>query len=129
MREELSIAAILSMPNLFRRPRGGLKQADEARMRFVMQESDHLTLLNAFHAYCQAKQDGFAMRSWLAAHFLSRKALESAVALRAQLQAAAARQGLPTDGGNLRDPLYLANIRKSLLAGFFQQVAHLDADR
>lgn len=52
--EVVSIAAMLSVPNVFVRPRDQAKAADEARNAFAHVDGDHLTLLNVYHAYKQA---------------------------------------------------------------------------
>jgi pre-mRNA-splicing factor ATP-dependent RNA helicase DHX15/PRP43 len=51
----LSIVALLSVPNIFMRPKEAAKAADEAKSQFAHVDGDHLTLLNAYHAY---KQNG-----------------------------------------------------------------------
>jgi pre-mRNA-splicing factor ATP-dependent RNA helicase DHX15/PRP43 len=53
--EILSIAALLSVPQIFMRPNEARKQADEAKAEFAHADGDHLTLLNAYHAYKQSK--------------------------------------------------------------------------
>ncbi|KAL4542646.1 hypothetical protein Ndes2526B_g04600 [Nannochloris sp. 'desiccata'] len=55
--EILSIAAMLSVPSVFVRPREAAKQADEAKARFAHIDGDHMTLLNAYHAYKQNGED------------------------------------------------------------------------
>ena len=49
--EMLSIAAMLSVPNVFVRPNNQRKQADEAKAQFAHPDGDHLTLLNVYHAF------------------------------------------------------------------------------
>lgn len=49
----LSIVALLSSPNIFMRPKEAAKAADEAKAQFAHEDGDHLTLLNAYHAYKQ----------------------------------------------------------------------------
>lgn len=44
---------MLSVPNVFVRPREAAKAADEAKARFAHIDGDHLTLLNVYHAYKQ----------------------------------------------------------------------------
>lgn len=53
--EIVSIAAMLSVPNVFTRPREAAKAADEAKQRFAHVDGDHLTLLNVYHAYKQVR--------------------------------------------------------------------------
>ena len=56
--EILSIAAMLSVPLVFVRPKESAKDADEAKQRFSHLDGDHLTLLNTFHAYKQHTSEG-----------------------------------------------------------------------
>lgn len=53
--EMLSIAAMLSIPQVFVRPNDQRKQADEAKAQFSHPDGDHLTLLNVFHAFKASK--------------------------------------------------------------------------
>lgn len=49
--EMLTIAAMLSIPNVFVRPNNMRKEADEAKAQFAHPDGDHLTLMNVYHAY------------------------------------------------------------------------------
>jgi pre-mRNA-splicing factor ATP-dependent RNA helicase DHX15/PRP43 len=49
--EVLSIAALLSVPNVFMRPKESEKAADAAKLQFAHTDGDHLTLLNAYYAW------------------------------------------------------------------------------
>ncbi len=55
--EALSIVALLSVPQVFMRPKESARAADEAKKQFAHADGDHLTLLNAFHAYKQNGED------------------------------------------------------------------------
>lgn len=46
--EMLTIVSMLSVPSVFYRPKERLEEADAAREKFSVAESDHLTLLNVF---------------------------------------------------------------------------------
>ena len=48
---------LLAVPQIFIRPNEAKKQADEAKMRFAHIDGDHLTLLNAYHAYKQSERE------------------------------------------------------------------------
>jgi pre-mRNA-splicing factor ATP-dependent RNA helicase DHX15/PRP43 len=69
--EVVSICAMLSTPNPFMRPREAQKAADEAKARFAHIDGDHLTLLNAYHAFKQNGEDS----SWYAP-IMNRHSLE-----------------------------------------------------
>src|SRR5690606_36859776 len=49
--EILSLTALLSVPQIFNRPSNARKAADEMKALFAHPDGDHLTLLNAFHAF------------------------------------------------------------------------------
>lgn len=82
MREVLTIAAMLSVPNVFVRPRDSAKAADEAKAEFTHADGDHLTLLNVFSAWKSNGQD----QSWAYNNFLNQRSLSSADNVRGQLE-------------------------------------------
>jgi len=47
--EMLTIVSMLSVPSVFYRPKERVEEADAARDKFNVPESDHLTLLNVFN--------------------------------------------------------------------------------
>jgi len=124
--EILSIAALLSVPNIFLRPREATKAADDAKARFAHNDGDHLTLLNAYHAYKQRDMDGADVARWCHDNFLQLRSLKQADSVRAQLERIMKNFGLATDNADFSNPQYYPNIRKALVAGFFMQVAHID---
>ena len=79
--EIVTIVAMLSVPEVFYRPKEREQESDKARERFCVPESDHLTLLNVYKQWkrhdCKA--------SWCNDHFLHVKALRKAREIRAQL--------------------------------------------
>ncbi|MCL7047867.1 hypothetical protein MKW94_019077 [Papaver nudicaule] len=120
--EILSIAAMLSAPNCFVRPREAQKDADEAKARFSHIDGDHLTLLNVYHAYKQNNEDP----SWCSDNFLNARALKSADNVRKQLMRIMTRFNLKLCSTKFNSRDYYINIRKAMLSGYFMQVAHLE---
>ncbi|KAK8554649.1 hypothetical protein V6N13_093625 [Hibiscus sabdariffa] len=120
--EILSVAAMLSVPNCFVRPREAQKAADEAKARFGHIDGDHLTLLNVYHAYKQNNED----QSWCYENFINHRALKSADNVRQQLVRIMARFNLKLCSTDFNSRDYYVNIRKAMLAGYFMQVAHLE---
>ncbi|KAK9814960.1 hypothetical protein WJX73_003260 [Symbiochloris irregularis] len=120
--EILSIAAMLSIPNVFMRPREAQKAADESKARFAHVDGDHLTLLNVYHAYKQNKES----TDWCYDNFLNHRALKSADSVRGQLLRVATRLGVQLVSTDFNSRDYYTNIRKAITAGFFMQVAHLE---
>lgn len=71
----LTIVSMLSVPTVFNRPKERQEEADAAREKFAVPESDHLTLL---HVYNQWRVLGHGTDSWAIKHFLHPKALKRA---------------------------------------------------
>lgn len=116
--EVLTVVAMLSVPQVFLRPREAAREADAARERFAHADGDHLTLLNVFHAFKQAGESS----QWCYDNFLNFRALKSADAVRGQLARVASRLGVALKSNPFDSPQYYVNIRKALVAGFFMQV-------
>ena len=120
--EILTITAMLSVPNPFIRPRDQYKEADEAKARFSHLDGDHLTLLNAFHAFKQNSEDS----QWCYNNYLNFRAMKSADNVRSQLSRIASRYSMSLLSTDFTSKDYYLNIRKAVLAGYFMQVAHLE---
>jgi len=120
--EMLSIVAMLSVPNVFMRPRDAAREADEAKARFSHIHGDHLSLLNVYHAHMQNQGDPH----WAFNMFLNARSLKSADNVRGQLERLMNRHGLPLVSTDFEKADYYTNIRKALFSGFFMQVAHLE---
>eukprot|EP01086_Lenisia_limosa_P015098 TRINITY_DN4732_c0_g1_i1.p1 TRINITY_DN4732_c0_g1~~TRINITY_DN4732_c0_g1_i1.p1 ORF type:complete len:457 (-),score=101.58 TRINITY_DN4732_c0_g1_i1:30-1400(-) len=121
--EALTIAAMLSVPQVFQRPRDRAREADEAKSAFSHNDGDHLTLLNAYHAYTAyiGDKDKFCFDN-----FLNARALKSADNVRKQLERVMKRQGIPLVSTPFQSSDYYTNIRRAIAAGFYMQVAHLE---
>lgn len=77
----LTIVSMLSVPNVFYRPKERKEESDAAREKFFVHESDHLTYLNVYH---QWKSNG-SSDGWCTRHFLHPKSLRRAKEIREQL--------------------------------------------
>ncbi|KAL6414465.1 pre-mRNA-splicing factor ATP-dependent RNA helicase prp43 [Ilyonectria robusta] len=122
--EILSITSLLSVPQIFVRPAANRKRADEMKAQFSHPDGDHLTLLNAYHAFKgQSTNDPNAAKNWCHEHFLSFRHLSSADNVRAQLKRIMDTHGLELMSTPFEDKNYYNNIRRALLSGFFMQVA------
>ena len=121
--EMLSVTALLSVPQIFVRPANARKWADEAKMQFAHPDGDHLTMLNAYHAYkAQLLQSNDAM-AWCRENYLNYRSLTSCDNVRAQLERIMINNDIELISTNFEDKKYYSNIRRALLAGFFMQVA------
>ena len=122
----IALVAVLSVPNIFVRPNESRQAADAAKAQFAHQDGDHLTLLNAFHAFKENGED----TNWCYQNFLNFRALKSAESVRMQLQRIMERFKLPLNSVPFNDvdggKAFYTAIRKALASGFFMQVAHLE---
>ncbi|KAK4205703.1 P-loop containing nucleoside triphosphate hydrolase protein [Triangularia verruculosa] len=121
--EILSITSLLSVPQIWIRPNNNRKRADEMKAQFAHPDGDHLTLLNAYHAYKGAEQNGEDVKKWCHEHFLSYRHLSSADNVRAQLKRIMETNEIELVSTPFNNKEYYTNIRRALLAGFFMQVA------
>merc|ERR1719401_3022556 len=124
--EVLSIAAMLSVPVVFVRPKEAGKEADDCKQRFSHLDGDHLTLLNVFHAYKQHTTDGVDPGTFCYDNYVNARSMKSAENVREQLKRTMERLNITMVSTDFHDKEYYPNIRKCLVAGFFMQVAHLE---
>ena len=113
-----SVVALLSTQNVFMRPKEAAKAADEAKAQFTHEDGDHLTLLNAYHAY---KQNGES-KEWCYDNFLNYRSLQSAESVREQLSRIMKKLGLPLIVSDYTSVEYFTNLKKCFIAGLFMQV-------
>jgi len=113
--EMLTIVSMLSVPSVFYRPKERQEEADSAREKFFVAESDHLTLLHVYEKWRLSKHsDGWCVR-----HFLHPKALRRAKEIRDQLQDIMKVQQMQfTSCGTDWDV-----IRKCICSGYYHQAA------
>jgi pre-mRNA-splicing factor ATP-dependent RNA helicase DHX15/PRP43 len=124
--EMVSLAALAStQQSIFVRPHSVRYAADAIRPWFFNGSSDHLSQLNALHAYVRTKLQGkIDMEQWCFDTFLSGRVLEEVLLIRQQLLALV--RGFLV--GGLRSTefgceTYDTNIRKALAQSFFHQSA------
>ncbi|KAJ2777805.1 DEAH-box ATP-dependent RNA helicase prp43 [Coemansia javaensis] len=120
--EALSIAAMLSVPNVFLRPREAQRAADMAKAEFAHMDGDHMTLLNVYHAFKSCADPA----QWCWDNFLQYRSLRSADSIREQLRRVAAKSDIPLVSNDFSSPDYYPQIRRALTEGYFMQVAHLE---
>ncbi|KAJ2007489.1 DEAH-box ATP-dependent RNA helicase prp43 [Coemansia thaxteri] len=120
--EVLSIAAMLSVPNVFLRPREAQRAADMAKAEFAHMDGDHMSLLNVYHAYKGCSEPS----QWCWDNFLQLRSLKAADNIREQLRRVAAKSNIPLLSNDFNSADYYPKIRKAMTAGYFMQVAHLE---
>eukprot|EP01138_Halocafeteria_seosinensis_P004381 gb/GECG01004481.1/.p1 GENE.gb/GECG01004481.1/~~gb/GECG01004481.1/.p1 ORF type:complete len:1369 (+),score=236.88 gb/GECG01004481.1/:1-4107(+) len=115
--EVITVVSMLSVPNVFYRPKDREEESDAAREKFYVPESDHLTLLNVFEQW--KKHDYSA--SWCTRHFIHVKALRKAREVREQLLDIMRKQKMKmkTCGHNWDV------IRKAICSSYFYNSARL----
>ncbi|CAM9349546.1 unnamed protein product, partial [Heterosigma akashiwo] len=115
--EVLIVVSMLSVPNVFFRPKDREEESDAARERFFVPESDHLTLLNVYH---QWKQNHYSPQ-WCTEHFIHGKALKKCREVHAQLLDILQQQRIPhTSCGGSWDV-----VRKAICSGYFYNSAKI----
>ncbi|KAK0564775.1 DEAH-box ATP-dependent RNA helicase prp43 [Tilletia horrida] len=122
--EVLSIAAMLSIPNVFLRPNSQRSAADAAHAEFAHPLGDHLTLLNVYHAWKSSCPDPRAGGNWCWNNYLSHRSLLQADNVRQQLQRTLERLDVDLVSTSFEDRRYYTNIQRAITCGFFMQVAH-----
>lgn len=116
LEEMLSIVSMMSVPNVFIRSTERAKESDAARERFLVAESDHLTLLNVYNQWLAfGKND-----HWAAEHFLHSKSLKRAHETRQQL-VKLARSSFGAK--SFKKAKTLDDVRRCVCSGYFAQAA------
>ncbi|TIC02153.1 putative pre-mRNA splicing factor [Wallemia mellicola] len=117
--EILTIAAMTSVQNPFLTHDG---PGELERRKFVAEEGDHLTLLNAYNAFVKI---GKSSSRWAGQHRLNFKALSRAVSIRSQLSKYLEKFNL---NPRLSAGVDQETIRKCLVSGYFKNVARFNPD-
>ncbi|XP_030831282.1 pre-mRNA-splicing factor ATP-dependent RNA helicase PRP16 [Strongylocentrotus purpuratus] len=115
--EALIIVSMLSVPSIFYRPKGREEDSDQAREKFSVPESDHLTFLNV---YQQWKNNHYSS-SWSSEHFIHVKAMRKVREVRQQLKDIMDQQGMELVSSGTSWDL----IRKCICSAFFHHAAKL----
>jgi HrpA-like RNA helicase len=116
----LTLVALLSVDSIFFCPKEKREEANAAKRRFAAAEGDHLTMINAYDAWCEAAGDA----EWCHSNFLSARSLRRARDVREQLVDVCRRQGMhvaphaEAPSQDLRD-----RVRRCLVSACFANVA------
>lgn len=124
--EIVTIAACLSVPQIFMRPKENGKAADIAKAQFAHPDGDHLTLLTVFQAYEQIPQS--ERKKWCWDNFINDRSISSAESVRNQLLGIMRNADLPLVSNDIDNINYYTNIRQALTAGLFMQVGYKQRD-
>jgi pre-mRNA-splicing factor ATP-dependent RNA helicase DHX38/PRP16 len=115
--EVLVIVSMLSVPAIFYRPKGREEESDQAREKFAVPESDHLTLL---YVYKQWKSNNYSSQ-WCSEHFIHVKALRKVREVRQQLKDIMDQNKMPLISCGSDWDI----IRKCICSSYFHQAARL----
>ncbi|KAJ1655473.1 Pre-mRNA-splicing factor ATP-dependent RNA helicase PRP16 [Dispira simplex] len=113
--EVVTIVSMLSVPSVFYRPKEQIEQSDAAREKFLVAESDHLTLL---HVYNLWKANGYR-DAWCRKHFIHAKALRKANEVRTQLLDIMKTQRMPYQSCGTDWDV----VRKCICSAYFHQAS------
>ncbi|KAF0443358.1 P-loop containing nucleoside triphosphate hydrolase protein [Gigaspora margarita] len=119
--EMLSIAAMLSVQDVFIIPSNSEIDVDEEKRKFTVEEGDHITLLNVFNAFITR---GKKSARWCHEHCLNFRTLSRALSIHQHLKKYLDRFEVPIEScGN-----DTVKIRKCLISGYFSQAAKMMPD-
>jgi ATP-dependent RNA helicase DHX8/PRP22 len=116
--EILTVVAMLSVQNVFYRPKEKQAQADQKKAKFHQVEGDHLTLLAVYEAW---KANNFS-NPWCYENFIQARSMRRAQDIRKQLLAIMDRYKMEVTSAGKN---YSA-VRKAIVSGFFAHAARKD---
>lgn len=116
--EILSIVAMLSMPSVFYRPKEKQSVADQKKAKFHDPAGDHLTLLNVYNGWKQAKYAS----PWCFENFIQARSMKRAKDVRDQLVKIMERYKHAITSCGRDTP----RVRQALCSGFFRNAARKD---
>jgi ATP-dependent RNA helicase DHX8/PRP22 len=114
----LTVVAMLSVEQVFYRPRDKAAQADQRKARFHQPEGDHLTLLAVYQGWAASKFSN----PWCYENFVQARAMRRAEDVRKQLLGIMDRYKLDVLSCGRNFQL----VQKSFTAGYFRNAARKD---
>ena len=117
--EITTIVSMLSVQNVFYRPKEKEEQADKKRARFINYQGDHITLLNVYNEYIK-----YQTEDWCKENFLHYRNLSKAVEIKEQLKSILQRYKLKM----ISCKGSYSQVRKAITAGYFSHVARCQKD-
>lgn len=116
--EMLTVVAMLSVQNVFYRPKEKESQADQRKAKFFQAEGDHITLLAVYQSW---KANSYSS-PWCYENFVQARSLRRAQDVRKQLLTIMDRYKLDvvSAGKNYN------KVRKAIVSGFFMHAAKKD---
>lgn len=115
--EIVTIVSVLSVPTVFFSPKERLEEANSAREKFIVPDSDHLTLLNVYQLWRAHEYS----KQWCDKHFILSKAMQKVREVRTQLLEIMEQQSISlVSCGSDWDI-----VRKCICSAYFQNAARL----
>ena len=121
----LTIAATLSVKSPFLRPRGKENEADSKKYQFTHHSGDHITLIMAYNAFKKNE----LIKDWCRDNYINYRTMKAIDNVRNQLSDILKKMNIivpENDYNNEIKGKRERRILKSLIAGYFAQVAHLE---
>jgi len=116
--EILTIVSMLSVQNVFYRPKEKQQIADQKKAKFNQAEGDHLTLLAVYNSW---KQNKFSS-AWCYENFVQQRTLKRCQDVRKQLMGIMDRHKLDVVSCGKSIP----RVQKAICSGFFRNAAKKD---
>ncbi|XP_049615343.1 ATP-dependent RNA helicase DHX8 [Syngnathus scovelli] len=116
--EMLTIVSMLSVQNIFYRPKDKQIQADQRKAKFSQPEGDHLTLLAVFNSW---KNNKFS-NPWCFENFIQGRSLKRAQDIRKQMLSIMDRHKLDVVSCGKST----MRVQKAICSGFFRNTARKD---
>jgi ATP-dependent RNA helicase DHX8/PRP22 len=116
--EILTIVSMLSVQNIYYRPKERAELADQRKARFHQNEGDHLTLLCVYNAW---KNNNFSS-TWCFENFVQQRSMKRAQDIRKQMLGIMDRHKLDV----LSCGKHTVKVQKAICSGFFRNVAKRD---
>ena len=117
--EITTIVSMLSVQNIFYRPKDKEEQADKKRAKFINYQGDHITLLNVYNEYSKIQTE-----DWCKDNFVHYRSLSKAVEIKEQLKNILERYKLKV----VSCKGVYSKVRKAITAGYFSHVARCQKD-
>ena len=121
----LTIAATLSVKSPFLRPRGKENEADSKKYQFTHHTGDHITLIMVYNAF---KKNEF-QNNWCRDNYINLRTMKAIDNVRGQLADILKKMNITVPDNDYNNEIKgkrERRILKSLIAGYFAQVAHLE---
>ncbi|GBG34409.1 ATP-dependent RNA helicase DHX8 [Hondaea fermentalgiana] len=116
--EVVTIVAMLSVENIFFRPKEKQAQADQKKARFHQPEGDHLTMLAVYESW---KRAGFS-KAWCVDQFVQTRSIQRAQDIRQQLVGILGRYRMPIESCGRK----FKAVQMAIASGFFMHAAKRD---